>query len=297
MVLRFIYLIAISMIISIWPNDIFGLDSNHIFQTIIDIYDYNDDQSLDTLIGKSNLDMIFVPTKIIWGKDTTVHPNPITYPKVIFTSFNYSQWENLNVSFMFGKFNRDTISDIIFISSGKIRIDSVTTKDTSTAIILFGQCGLDTISDINLNTILMNQSFPYKARHLVHGNDFRNCELRGEPYRTYYELPKIDDVLIPPPLFKHACPGCGEQIKITANIYPIPSKNNINIEFNGLEQGEYQIQIVDLTGRLILEKKFIVNHAFHKENIFFKDILTGTYLMLLSNEERTIHSQKFLISQ
>lgn len=297
MVLRFIYLIAIAMIIFISPHDIFGLDSNYIFQTIIDIDDYNDDQSLDTLIGKSNLDMIFIPTKIIWGKDTIVHPNPISYPKVISTSFNYSQWENLNVNYLFGKFNRDTISDIIFISSGKLRIDSVTTKDTSTAIILFGQCGLDTISEISINMILMNQVFPYKARHLVHGNDFRNCDLRGEPYRTFYELPKIDDVLIPPPLFKHSCPGCGEQIKITANIYPIPSENNINIEYDGLEQGEYQIQIVDLSGRLILQKKFNVNDAKHKENLSLNDFLNGTYMMLLLKVERTIYSQKFLLSK
>lgn len=213
------------------------------------------------------------------------------------TTFNYSQWEKTRINYLVGKINRDTISDIIFITSGKLRIDSVTTKDTATAIILFGQCGLDTIAEMNLYMIAPNQTFPYKARHLYHDYDFKNCTLRGEPYRTFYELPKIDDVLIPPPPFKHSCPGCGEKLNLSCSIYPIPSENNINIVFEGLDPGEYLLDILDLSGKMIMEKKIKVKQDYHQENLTFKDAVNGTYMMMLVKAGKTIYSQKFLLSK
>jgi hypothetical protein len=272
-------------------------DSVYVYTTILIITDFNDDHSLDTLIGQSTYDLKFFPKMIVWGKDSTVHPDPNIYPKVPTTTFNYSQWERMRINYMVGKFNRDTISDIIFISSGKLRIDSVTTKDTATALILFGQCGLDTIAEMNLYMIAPNQIFPYKARHLFHGDDFKNCTLRGEPYRTFYELPKIDDVLLPPPPGKHACVGCTDKLKIAATIYPVPSENNINIIFEGLEPGDYLVNIIDLSGSLIMEKSIKVNQEYHQENLSFKDAVNGTYMMMLVKAGKTIYSQKFLLSK
>ena len=294
----FVLVLGIFINICIFNSSVLrSQDSVYIYTTILTIADFNDDHSLDTLIGQSTYDMQFFPKKIVWGKDSIVHPNPLVYPKVPSTTFNYSPWESRRINYMVGKFNRDTISDIIFINSGKLRIDSVTTRDTSTALILFGQCGLDTIPVMNLYMIAPNQVFPYKARHLFHGDDFKNCTLRGEPYRTFYELQKIDDILTVPPAAKHSCASYDDKLKIAATIYPIPSENNINIMFEGLEPGEYQINIIDLSGNMIMDKNIKVNQDYHQENLAFKDVSNGTYIMMLVQAGKTIYSQKFLLSK
>jgi hypothetical protein len=68
-------------------------DSVYTYTTILTIADFNDDHALDTLIGKSAYDLKFFPKMIVWGKDSIVHPDPLIYPKVPATTFNYSQWE------------------------------------------------------------------------------------------------------------------------------------------------------------------------------------------------------------
>ncbi|MBS3999989.1 MAG: T9SS type A sorting domain-containing protein [Desulfobulbaceae bacterium] len=272
-------------------------DSLYNYKVILDVEDYNDDMSQDTLIGFGNNPIKFFPSMIIWGEDSTIHIDPLLYPKVDTTRFIYPNWEKLRINYMVSKFNQDTIIDMIFIISGKIPIDTNTYKDTAVTILIFGQCGLDTIPEINLTYIAQQQIFPFKARHLTHGQDFVKCTLRGESHRSFYEMPKLYDELLPPPPGKHACVNCEHKFHISAKLFPIPTDNNINLLLTGLDKGKYLLRIVNLSGLTVHTQMINVDSDNQQYSIQPNNIATGVYLLMVEQEGITIYSQKFIISK
>lgn len=263
--------------------------------TIMSIDDFNDDMSIDTLIGKSINNGVYFPTKIVWGFDSIVHPDPLIYPKVSETSFNYPNWNNLRINSLKKCFNNDSINDLIIFISGGIPIDSTTMKDTSVALILFGQCGLDTIESINIPTISYNQVFPFKARKLAHPYDFSDCFLRNGETKTFFRINQVSDVLNPPPMYKHGSNCCGGKSKYDMKLYPIPSIEKLTIELNNFEEGIYIIKLLDLEGRVLLTKQVNVNSNQTNEIIETSLFLNGSYLIVIEKESITIFSKSLII--
>ena len=73
---------------------------------------------------------------------------------------------------------------------------------------------------------------------------------------------------------------------LSFNVYPNPSDGNISIKVP--KQGEYNIQITDLNGKLVYSSRHNLNLSFEFEFVFAK----GTYIVTLTDEEGNTGSKK-----
>jgi len=76
---------------------------------------------------------------------------------------------------------------------------------------------------------------------------------------------------------------------LSFNVYPNPSDGNISIKVP--KQGEYNIQITDLNGKVVYTTKHNLNLSFEFEFVFAK----GTYIVTLTDEEGNTGSKQIVV--
>jgi WD40 repeat protein len=81
------------------------------------------------------------------------------------------------------------------------------------------------------------------------------------------------------------------------NTYPNPTNNTINVEFDLLTSGETEIQLFDLTGRMVknIENRFL-DAGNQKYEIDINGLSNGQYNLIIENKSRKI-SHKILINR
>lgn len=228
----------------------FILDSNEIAVKIMKIDNFNDDNSPDTLICASKNGINFYPKYISWGYDNVVHPDTTVYHKKTQTKILYPNWSNLSVQYGIDYVNFDTRLDIYYILHGRIYQDSIHYTDTSTIVCVFGQCGLDTNSIINVANITPFQYFPFIAMQIPKDAWLSNCVARGKYGLNSYRINKINVVIIPPPAKLHM-QTTSEKPKNTVEIFPNPAGDEFKIRLNNFDPGQYNVQILNMNFGLI----------------------------------------------
>ncbi len=80
-------------------------------------------------------------------------------------------------------------------------------------------------------------------------------------------------------------------------LYPNPVANSqVNVSFNGKESGRYTIQLVDLNGKVLLEKIAVVNGSQGIPVSFNPSLAKGPYLIkVLSNSKKAVFADKVII--
>ena len=68
-------------------------------------------------------------------------------------------------------------------------------------------------------------------------------------------------------------------------ISPIPAKTGVTVVFNQIVSGEYTMDIVDITGRVVQSENIEVNGNM---DLNIGHLPTGTYFLRLQNNEQTI---------
>ena len=81
---------------------------------------------------------------------------------------------------------------------------------------------------------------------------------------------------------------------IQLDVYPNPSKGDINLEINGDMNGELDVLVYDMAGKTVYSDKCIKNFETLKTS-FQLDVRPGNYTLVLRNTEKRI-SKKILIS-
>lgn len=71
---------------------------------------------------------------------------------------------------------------------------------------------------------------------------------------------------------------------LMCNIYPNPAKSNLNIEYFNNRAGETQINILDLTGRVVFSSTKQSPQGMAKTQIDIANFATGTYYVSIKNE-------------
>ncbi|MDB5231864.1 MAG: C-terminal target protein [Chitinophagaceae bacterium] len=106
----------------------------------------------------------------------------------------------------------------------------------------------------------------------------------GENLATNRTINKISDLIIDN---KHI------------SIYPNPVQGDrFTISFNGLEKGNYTLQLTDLQGRLMMQKNIQVASNKQSEQINTKATLEikGSYMVnIISNAQKTVYNKKILV--
>ena len=67
------------------------------------------------------------------------------------------------------------------------------------------------------------------------------------------------------------------------NLYPNPSNGNFNLQFNAESTGSVEIQLYDLTGRLVKELQFSNISLRFSESISFHNTAKGFYVLKIKN--------------
>ncbi|MBO9201180.1 MULTISPECIES: T9SS type A sorting domain-containing protein [Niastella] len=88
-------------------------------------------------------------------------------------------------------------------------------------------------------------------------------------------------------------------IVVNGNIglYPNPVvTNQVTVNFNGKESGRYTILLVDITGKVLLEKIAVVNGKQGIPFLFKQGLAKGPYIVkVLSNSKKTVFADKLVI--
>ena len=67
------------------------------------------------------------------------------------------------------------------------------------------------------------------------------------------------------------------------NLYPNPSNGDFNLHFDTVSSDKVDLQLFDLTGRLVQEVSYKNVAARFSENISFKGVSNGVYLLKIKN--------------
>jgi hypothetical protein len=97
-----------------------------------------------------------------------------------------------------------------------------------------------------------------------------------------------------------AGPAFVNSMKGTVKIYPNPVRsNNFQVSFTNLEAGDYYLDLTDISGRRVMQKKININSGTMIETINLPGSFTkGIYMVKLMNEKsRQISVQKVLVER
>jgi hypothetical protein len=67
------------------------------------------------------------------------------------------------------------------------------------------------------------------------------------------------------------------------NLYPNPSDGNFNLQFDTRSSDRIELQLFDVTGRLVRELLFTNVASRFSESISFENIVKGVYLLKIKN--------------
>ncbi len=89
--------------------------------------------------------------------------------------------------------------------------------------------------------------------------------------------------------------GIDEQFNADAvNIYPNPGNGEFNVYLNSLESKDYQLQVVDIAGKLIHDQTINCQIGSNNIPVNINSIESGTYNLIISDNDNTI-SKRLLI--
>jgi len=81
-----------------------------------------------------------------------------------------------------------------------------------------------------------------------------------------------------------ACPRLADaQDAFSLTAYPNPATERVNIEFSAAQEGNYQMSLMDLAGRVVLRKGVEAVAGFNRQELLVNGFNTGIYFLILEN--------------
>lgn len=236
----------------------------------------NNDASYDTLLlSKSSIHNL-VPYKIYWGGGTS------------HTQFNYPNWNKMNGSINMDDFNKDSLLDLHITIWGKIPITDSTSRDTVASFIIFGQSGLDTLSQIDLTASLDSNSDKFVFVKLTQGYQLVDEAVREYSYTYSYRLPDISLGMPTPPMMTSV-----KDEELLLKLFPNPTSNLIQLQINTTFSGQAKIKIIDLKGQVFLDKSIILEELKKSDyTLELTNLSNGTYIVTLESDNNKLHLYK-----
>ncbi len=71
------------------------------------------------------------------------------------------------------------------------------------------------------------------------------------------------------------------------SVYPNPSFDEINLDLRGFENEDFTIEVVDLNGRILLQKQISIYDSQHVETINIQELPSGVYFTKVKNADKS----------
>jgi hypothetical protein len=274
--------------------------------TVLFVGHLNTDCYADTVLGSANGPRTYLPDVIIWGKRDEAHPQPCDkdvtgghapgtriMPK---TPLVYPNWREMRGSVAFEQYNtNDSIADVILYLWGK---SPATGKDTSRALVIYGQLALDTLPVLLVGEIDSLQTAPFFAMDMRIGREFVAPDVRDISGQISYELPrakfppKDGDEEPPHPIIQ----ASATKESATVSVYPNPAELWTRLESSPLEEGEYTITVMAVNGRVYHTQTVqVAARGQIERELHLTDLPSGYYVVRLHREGELLSSYPIVI--
>ncbi len=77
------------------------------------------------------------------------------------------------------------------------------------------------------------------------------------------------------------------------SIYPNPAINHLNVKLKEIDAKEINIRIIDITGKLRIEKEFELKESGNEIQLEIKELSKGIYFISVLEEEKLLKRTKF----
>ena len=81
------------------------------------------------------------------------------------------------------------------------------------------------------------------------------------------------------------------------SVYPNPAASNINVEFDALSGEQFNIRLIDMYGKLILEEKDLKGEGLMRNTINIENVTNGVYILLLERDGVIVKTQTVVIEK
>ena len=72
------------------------------------------------------------------------------------------------------------------------------------------------------------------------------------------------------------------------SIFPNPARDFLNLSVKTIDEGEFLVRIMNLTGQVILEKTYYVQEGFQTVDIPINTLIPGPYLITIHVEKNVV---------
>lgn len=271
--------------------------------TILDLKDFNNDNAPDTVFGKRTVYSDYFPQFICWGKlpmpvDTNEEVPYQPYRDTLF--IKYPQWTEIKGSYSIDDSNNDTLVDNMFFIYGKVEIGQEI-KDTMTAVVLYGQYGLDSLEEVDLDITSNIQTSPCIIRKLRKGYELLYPGSRNPLRSSSMIINQLDDIV--PKKKEDTDTTENSMLLSSVNVYsqnsyityPIPARTNVRIEY----EHEFQVQtisVIDATGTSVepIHYSFTIT-ANRVIDMNLYGLSSGAYTVMVTDKSNKIYKSTILL--
>ena len=287
-----------------------GNDTTKATYGVLAIRHFNFDSFKDTLIGRIDRQYHFIPYTIRWGKgkaDTTRNVDslrddsealtPIADSlRVTQTRIYYPHWKNFTAKCAVFTVNEDSLSDIVVHMWGQIE-DSSGTKDTLRSLVIFGQHGLDTLGDVDFDSVEITKSEPFFAMQLRTGIEYVSPSLRDptgtvsyilNPIKLNVKRQKQKALEVSNPALSVA--------GVSIRVFPNPTATSTNVSMENVPVGQYTVEIVSVNGQRVFQQGLTLSKQGRaEESIHLDEVPSGYFFLRLLSNRQVIASYPLII--
>ncbi len=255
----------------------------------------------DTVYGLADASFHYRPTSIKWGRSGVDSACGSSMPQdrlVSETVIRYPEWRTLGVSVGFQRMNPDSLDDMVLYLWGSVN-DSTRQRDTIRPLLVFGQQGLDTLSELDLAGIDAFQVAPFFAMELRVGSELVEPALRDLSGVTSYLLTPVAFEIPSGDTTRQDDPGDTTQgPPVRIRIYPNPAGYEAQVEVDSLPPGVYYVEIVGVNGLVYLSQTVSVSMSGTLFGMLdLHAMLTGYYLVRVHDGNRVFALYPILITR
>jgi Secretion system C-terminal sorting domain len=261
----------------------------------------------DTVVGIADEDHHYLPSAIHWGQggagaDSACASATPKHMRARVTEFRYPRWKHITGSVSFVQMNEDTLADMVLLLWGRYEHGN-TRRDSSRALLVPGQQGIDSIRTVNLESIGRFQSEPYFALELVEGTDIINPSVREFSGLKSFELKSMEldvrqrrDSLGPQVPIPVA--GVAVETPVTVRLFPNPASNSTSVVAGSIAPGIYTIEVISANGQPALRREIeVASSRDLLSTIDVSDLASGYYVVRLSSREKFLGSYPIIVTR